>query len=95
MISNLKKIAIGFINMGANIVFVKGNSQGKQSLAKIININTITTSVRMNLRLALDVKNRFNNPINIVAIRQVIRMDEVEKYIILPTDFLLLFFFFL
>ena len=67
--------------MGALIVFVNGNSQGRQSLAKIININTITMSVRMNLRLDLDVKNRFNNPINIDAIRQVIRMDDVEKYI--------------
>ena len=81
MISNLKKFAIGFINMGASIVFVKGNSQGRQSLAKIINIKTITTSVRMNLRLDLDVKNTFNSPINIVATMHVMMMDDVEKYI--------------
>ena len=81
MISNRNPLDMGFIKRGTSIDFVKGNSQGRQSLAKIININTITTSVRMNLRLDLDVKNRFNNPINIVAIRQVIRMEDVEKYI--------------
>ena len=72
---------MGFIKRGTSIDFVKGNSQGRQSLTKIININTITTSVRMNLRLALDVKNTFNSPINIVVTMHVMMMDDVENNI--------------